>query len=276
MIKIACVQANVAYGDPAANADAAIAKLHELAADGTRLAVFPEAYLTGYCVDSHEEAERISIAVHHDSIQRLRRACDTLAILAVVGFAESEGRLLYNSAVLLEPEVEPRVYRKSHLPELGLDKHVLPGRELPVYDTAIGRIGVLICFDLRIPEATRVLALAGAELVVLPTNWPEGAEVSAEHVCIARCSENRIFMATCNRTGEENGFRFIGRSKVVDVTGKVIAAAGAGEETIVAELDLAQARIKRNVNIPGKYETAVFASRRPELYHSITEPQAWQ
>jgi predicted amidohydrolase len=88
-------------------------------------------------------------------------------------------------------------------------------------------------------------------------------------VAIARAVENRIFVATCNRTGTENGFRFIGRSKIIHVTGRVLAAAGDGEETIVADLDLAEARQKRNVIIPGKYEVDVVGCRRSELYGSL-------
>ncbi len=271
-MKIACVQANVTYGDPASNAAAAIAKLEALAIDGVDLAVFPEAFITGYCVDSAAEARRI--AIDRSELEPIQQATDRLGIVVIIGFAERAGEHVTNSAALIEPHREVRIYRKSHLPELGLDKFVRPGDELPVFDTALGRIGILICFDLRIPEASRVLALTGAELIALPTNWPEGAETSAEHVAIARAAENRVFVATCNRVGLENGFRFIGRSKIVHPSGKVVAAAGTDEAVIVAEIDLSEARVKRNVMIPGLYETTVFASRRPELYEAITEPTA--
>jgi predicted amidohydrolase len=154
---------------------------------------------------------------------------------------------------------------------LGLDRFVKAGAEIPLFETRLGRIGILICYDLRPPEATRVLALAGADVLVLPTNWPEGAETSAEHVSISRAAENRIFVATCNRVGEENGFRFIGRSKIIHPTGRVLAAADGVEETLVADLDLREARQKRTVNIPGKYEIDVMGSRRPELYGGLNK-----
>jgi predicted amidohydrolase len=266
-MRIACVQSNVVYGNPAANTATAIAKLEQLKAQSVDLALFPEAFLTGYCVECADDARAIAISACE--LMDIREACDRLGILAIVGFAEREGDLVYNSAALFEPGVAPRIYRKSHLPELGLDKFVEAGDTLPVFDTALGRIGVLICFDLRVPEASRVLTLKGAELIALPTNWPEGAETSAEHVAIARAAENRVFMATCNRVGEENGFRFIGKSKIVSPSGQVVAAAGSGEEVIFANLDLAEARNKRNVMIPGKYETAVIDCRRPELYEEL-------
>jgi 5-aminopentanamidase len=266
-MRIACVQSNVVFGDVSANVANAIQRLEQLAEEGVDLAVFPEAYLTGYCVESFADADRIATGA--ESLIPLREACDRLSITTIVGFAEREGGSVYNSAALIEPGSEPRIYRKTHLPELGLDKFVQAGDELPVFDTKLGKIGVLVCFDLRFPEPSRVLTLRGAELIVLPTNWPEGAETSAEHVAIARAAENRVFVATCNRVGEENGFRFIGRSKIVGANGKVIAEAGTGEEIITADIDLAEARVKRNVMIPGKYETEVIASRRPELYHDI-------
>jgi 5-aminopentanamidase len=107
---------------------------------------------------------------------------------------------------------------------------------------------------------------------VLPTNWPEGAEVSAEHISIARAAENRVFLATCDRVGSENGFNFIGRSKIIHPSGRVLAAAGVDEETLIADVDLSEARQKRTVGIPGKYETEAFQSRRPDLYGTIVEP----
>lgn len=263
-MRIACVQSNVAFGDAAANVARAILQLEALHGQGVDLVVFPEAFLTGYCVGSLASAR--AIAIDRSDVQPLVAACDRLGIGVVVGFAERAEEGVYNTAALIEPGCAPRYYRKTHLPWLGMDRFVTPGDALPIFDTAYGKIGILICFDLRVPEAARSLALAGAELLVLPTNWPEGAETSAEHVSIARAAENRVFVAACNRVGEEHGFRFIGHSKIIGPSGRVLASAGEGEEVIVADIDPAEARIKRNVMIPGEYETAVFDCRRPELY----------
>ena len=268
-MRIACAQSNVLFGDSEGNAKAAIAKLRGLKADSVDFVVFPEAYLTGYCVSTEDQAKGIAISKDSPALQALETACNELDILAVVGFAELDGETVFNTAVLFEPGKAPRYYRKTHLPFLGLDKFVCAGEELPIFETRLGRIGILICFDLRPPEATRVLALAGADILILPTNWPVGAETSAEHIAIARAAENRIYVATCNRVGEENGFTFIGRSKIVGVGGQVLSAAGGEEETIVATVDLELARQKRTVNIPGLYETEVFASRNPNLYSPI-------
>ncbi|CAN5367942.1 carbon-nitrogen hydrolase family protein [soil metagenome] len=270
-MKIAAVQAHVSFNDPVANSKFAIETISELASQGVNFIVFPEAFLTGYCVDSSEEAHKISINRDHPAITDIEVACSRHDVLAVVGFAERDKHSVKNTAVLFEPGVENRFYSKAHLPLLGLDRFVEAGTELPIFETRYGSIGILICFDLRPPEATRTLALKGARLIVLPTNWPVGAEVSAETICIARAAENRIFLVTCDRVGEENGFTFIGKSKIIAPTGKVFSSAEDQATILIAEIDLLEAEQKTIINIPGKYETEVFASRKPHLYSVITE-----
>lgn len=271
-VRIACCQLNVAFGDPVANAGLVVAHLVDLARRGVQLAVFPECFLTGYCVPSLEAAHGIAIPADHAALREIRTAVQETGCLAVVGFAElcPDGKVA-NAAALVEPGKPVRIYRKTHLPFLGLDRFVEPGQELEVFETAIGRIGILICYDQRPPEPARVLALRGADLIVLPTNWPVGAETSATIVAPTRAAENRVFYAACNRTGTEHGFDFIGHSGIYDVVGKTLAKAGVEEAVLIADLDFAEARNKRTVNIPGEYEMAIFDSRRPELYGTLVD-----
>ena len=276
-MKLACVQAPVVFNDPTANANYAVKMLQKLASQGVDLAVFPEAFLTGYVISDASTAAEISISADHPSILHIGSVCDELGIHAVVGFAANSNESgdlplgLSNAVVLFQPNRPREYYAKTHLPELGLDKFVRPGNRLPVFDTALGRIGILICYDMRPPEATRSLVLNRADIILLPTNWPNGAQVSAEHVTIARAAENRVFFASCNRVGHENGFDFIGLSKIIHPTGKVLSAAGDREEVLMAELDFVESRQKRTVTIPGKYEIDVIGCRRPELYESLTD-----
>jgi predicted amidohydrolase len=268
-MKVASAQSDVFFGDPEANALAAAKEIGRLAGEGVELAVFPECFLTGYCVDSAAGAREIAIPRSHQALQAMKVASDHLGIAVAFGFAEAEGDGVYNTAALFVPGETPYFYRKTHLPELGLDKFVTAGDELALFDTRLGKIGILICFDQRFPEPCRVLSLAGADLILIPTNWPDGAQVSADFISIARAAENKVWMVTTNRVGTENGFTFIGRSKIIAPNGTIVAAAGSEAETLVAEIDLAQARQKRNVTIPGKYETEVFAARRPALYEEL-------
>lgn len=277
-LQIACVQTDVAFGDPTENAARAISHLERFAGERPLLVVFPEAYLTGYVVDSLEAAREIAIDLSPDSpyVRDLRRACQSLGVFAVVGaIGRDEGRVL-NSALLFCPSGEVHRYDKTHLPFLGVDRFVTPGGALPVFETSIGRVGVLICYDLRVPEAARELALNGADLIVLPTNWPEGAEMTPTHVAPARALENRVFVATCNRVGTEGGVRFIGQSGIYDVMGGTIVTAGDGPETITTEVDLALARQKRSVIRPGEYELDVMGSRRPELYGTSAREYSYE
>jgi len=267
--RLACVQEDVVFCDPERNAARAIAHLARLAEDGVQIAVFPEAFLTGYCFSSASEVCAISAS---DAVfGGIQDAVDRLGMVAVIGFAEQDGSEIFNSAAILECGAAARVFRKLHLPCMGLDRFVSPGSSLEVFETRFGRLGVLICYDMRPPEATRSLALQGAEIVILPTNWPVGAETSADHICIARAAENKVFFAACNRAGRENGFEFIGRSKIISPTGWVFASLGSEAGSIVADLDLELARQKRTVLVPDEYEIDIIGCRRPELYGRLVE-----
>src|SRR5579859_3739083 len=151
-MRLACVQSNVAFGDPAANAEKAIRALETLKAQGVDLAVFPEAYLTGYCVDSRKQAWDIAVGRDDPSVLKVQEVATRLDMSTVFGFAERKGENLYNTVAFAEPGQPVRFYQKTHLPDLGYDKFVNPGCEIPVFETRFGRVGLLICFDLRPPE----------------------------------------------------------------------------------------------------------------------------
>ena len=130
-----------------------------------------------------------------------------------------------------------------------------------------------ICYDGAFPETGRVLALLGADLLVLPTNWPTHSECAAEHMMACRAMENVVYAMAVNRVGEERGFRFIGRSSIVGTGGERLAFAGPdGEEILYAEIDPARARRKRLVRVPGKHEIDRIADRRPGFYAPLVEP----
>ena len=270
MARIACCQLDVVKADFEANKRRFVEVLGELQTQGVELAIFPECFLTGYAFNSHEEAH--SAAITRSQAAELQSAVDETGILAIVGFAEKFDGDMANSAVLLEPETTPRFFRKVHLPHIGLDRFVTGGDELPVFETRLGRIGILICFDQRHPEGARTLVLKGADLICLPTNWPEGAEMSAHYIAPARAAENRVCYATCNRAGSEGGFNFIGASALYEVSGKCVAKAEIGSTILIGELDLMSSRNKRTVVKPGEYEWTMDESRRPELYGALVEP----
>jgi len=192
----------------------------------------------------------------------------------VFGMIELDGDDIFNTAVLVGPHGIVGSYRKVHLPWLGVDRFTTPGdRPFRVFDAGGVRVGLLICYDAGFPEAARALALSGADIVVLPTNWPPGAEQLAEHTINTRAMENSIYFLAANRVGIERGFDFIGMSRICDPVGKTMASADHRDECVLrASIDPKQARQKRITRVPGEHIIDRFADRRPEMYGRVCEP----
>jgi predicted amidohydrolase len=269
-MRVAVAQIEPKLGAAESNLDLCLGRLEEAAAAGASLLVLPECSSSGYVFESPEEALAHAQEVPGPFTEPLADACGRLGIVCVAGMLEREGDLLRNTAVVVGPDGLLGRYRKTHLPYLGVDRFVTPGEELEVVDTPVGRIGMEICYDLRFPELSRALALAGAEILVLPTNWPVQARANADVLTRARAYENRVFLLVANRVGRERDAEFCGWSQICDVRGERLAEAGPREETLlVAEIDVAEAREKDIVPAPGSYEMALFGHRRPELYGSL-------
>ncbi len=273
-IKIAGVQMDVTIGEPEKNLQRMITTVEETAQKGARLTVFPECALTGYCFDSIDEARPFAEPIPGPSTARMAEVCGRLNVYAVFGMLEADGERLFNACVLVGPDGVVGTYRKIHLPFLGIDRFTTPGdRPFSVENMGDVRVGMNICYDGSFPESSRVMALAGADLIVLPTNWPPGAECTADFVINARAMENCVYYMAVNRVGTERGFRFIGRSKICDTDGNTLADAPHEDETILyADIDVARARRKHLVRVPNKHEIDRFADRRPEMYGMITAP----
>ncbi len=270
--RIAAAQIDVTLGQIDQNLQKMADYLGRAAEGGVDLVVFPECALTGYCFESLEEALPYGEAIPGPSTARMAEECRTYSCYAVFGMLEREGDRLYNACVLVGPEGVVGTYRKVHLPYLGVDRFTTPGdRPFAVHQAGPARIGMHICYDGAFPEAARVMALEGADIVVLPTNWPPGAENTAAYVSNTRALENHIYFMAVDRVGKERGFRFIGSSKICDPTGKTLAEGGGEEEVVLkATVDVEYARNKRIVRVPGKHIIHRFHDRRPELYGEVT------
>jgi predicted amidohydrolase len=268
--RVAAVQMDPKLGDRAANRGAMLAHLEAAASQGAHLVVFPECALSGYVYGSAAEASPAAETVPGETSEAFATACRRLNLYAIVGLLEREGETLYNSAFVVGPEGLIACYRKCHLPVLGIDRYVGKGDALPIIELPFARIGILICYDVRFPEAARSLALRGADALIVPTNWPEGAESSPEFLTRARAWENRVYVVACNRVGVEQGTRFIGRSQIVAPDGTFLAQAdGASETCLIADVDPALARQKRVIIRPGEFELDPVGGRRPDLYGNL-------
>ncbi len=269
--KLAIVQMDPKICDRARNRATLLAGMDEAAAAGAKLIVFPECAVSGYVFESAADAMPAAETVPGETTEAVVEACRKHGLYAIVGLIERQGDTLYNSAFVAGPEALVANYRKCHLPVLGIDRYVGQGQELPIIALPFARLGILICYDVRFPEAARSLALRGADVIVVPTNWPEGAESAPEFLTRARAWENRVYIAACNRVGEERGTRFIGRSQIVAPDGVILAQAdGVSETMLTAEVDPAFARRKKLVIKPGEFELDPVGGRRPELYGDLT------
>lgn len=273
-MRVAVAQIEPKLGEVERNLETCLSRLEQASAQGAQLLVLPECAIPGYMFASAEEALPFAEEIPGPSTEALQQACRRLGAHVVCGMLERDGDALRNSAVLVGPGGLIGTYRKTHLPFLGVDRFVVAGDELPVYDTPLGRIGIEICYDLRFPEVTRTLALRGADLIAHPTNFPLAARPQTEFFTRARAAENRVYLLTSNRVGKETWAEFCGWSQIVDPYGTRLAEAGVDDETLlVAEIDLERARDKDYV-IAGEYELYLFGDRRPGVYGALVEPSS--
>lgn len=272
-MKVAAVQMDVKILEKDRNLAKILENLEVAARAGAQLVVFPECALTGYCFTSIDEARPVAETVPGPATEKIAALTKIFDCTVIVGLLERDGNRIYNAAAVIGPEGILGTHRKIHLLCLGIDRFDVPGdKPFPVFDTPQGKIGINICFDCSFPESGRVLKLKGAQVLAIPTNWPVGSDT--QYTPPARAIENHIHVIAADRVGEERGFRFAGRSKIIDFMGKVLAEAGETEETILyAEIDVAAADDNRVVRIPGEWELDRIAARRPEMYGPIIEGQ---
>lgn len=239
---------------------------------GADLVLFPEAALTGYCTGSPGETLAIGEPLGGEYVKKLRALSAELDMDIAFGMIENAGDKSFNTLVLAEPDGNFGYYHKLHLPYLGADRFVERGDTMKVMDTRFGKIGLMICYDVRFPETARVLALSGARLILHPSYMSTGTpERNPDVLTKARALENRVFLLYCNTVGDEGGFTFFGRSQIIDTSGYVIKEAGGEEQIISAPLDLSVAEIKKTVSKPGEAEISIFEDRLPDMYGKITE-----
>lgn len=235
--------------------------------------VFPELCTTGYFFLSREETARAAEPIDGETVRVFRRIAQQKNALFIAGFAESDGDALYNSCVLVQPE-ENRVhtYRKSHLfykERFCFD----PGNTgfFAVHDaTRDIRIGLMICYDWRFPEVSRVLALHGADIIVCPSNLVTDAW---RLVMPARAIENKVYVAVANRAGTESRgeeeLLFKGNSAIYAYNGTEMAKASATDNEVLYAEITPQATRDKSFNPFND----VLRDRRADLYSIITQTQ---
>ena len=277
-MRIAAVQMDVTMADIAGNLLRMITKTRETRAAGAELTIFPECALTGYCFDSIDEARPYAESIPGPSVDKMVALCAELGGFVVFGLLEKEGARVFNALALVGPQGLIGSYRKIHLPRLGVDMYTDFGdRPFAVHEINGLRIGMNICYDGGFPESGRCLALLGADLIVLPTNWPPGAEAAADYAINTRAMENTVYYAAADRVGVERGVPFIGKSKICDPLGKTLGYADhTHEEILYADIDVSRSRNKHLIRKAGVNEVNRIADRHPEMYSKLVETHSLQ
>ena len=273
-VRVACQQLPVEVGQLERNRALTREAVREAVSAGARLVVLPELSNSGYVFESADEARACAEPADGATLRGWSEEAGQGDAVVVGGFCElGEDGLLYNSAAVVDGGGVVAVYRKLHL----WDREQLvfeAGRDCaPVLDTRVGRLGVGVCYDLNFPEVARGLALAGADIVVLPANFPghprpEGERPIEVTLAMATAHLNHVFVAVCDRCGDERGVEWVGGSVVCDEWGWILSGPpkDGGPGMVIADCDFALAR-----NKAWNERNDVFGDRRPELYR-LDEP----
>jgi 5-aminopentanamidase len=269
LVRVAACQVSLRVGEIARNRATALEAIFSAAAAGASVIILPELTPSGYVFESPAEARAVAEPAGGPTVTEWAAAAARHGVVIVGGFAElgADG-LVYNSAALVDPGGLRAVYRKAHLWHAESDFFAPGAAPPPVVGTAFGRIAMMICYDVEFPELVRRAALAGADLLAVPTNWPAEPVPPGERPNVVlnvqgAAFANRMFIAAACRVGAERGVSWVGGSIVAGPDGYPVAgpAGPADPELIIADCDLARARDKATSprNNP-------LADRRPALY----------
>lgn len=255
-IKAAAVQFTISLGKIEPNLDQVRRSLAALAADGIQLAVLPEMWGTGF---AYKDLNRLA-ARTGELVAELTTLSAQYGMVIVGSLPEPHEDKVYNTAYLLDSGKLLGKYRKIHLFSLMQeDRSFDGGNAWLVTDTSVGRIGVFICYDLRFPELARRLAVEGAEILVVPGEWPKPRQEHWRTLLRARAIENQLFVIAANCCGLVGKLDFFGMSMIIDPKGELLAEAGYAPENISAVLDFTAMEDWRQ-QIP------CFKDRKPEYY----------
>jgi predicted amidohydrolase len=258
---LSAAQAQSVLYDPEQNltkAEDIISKASDREVNGI---IFPELFLTGYT--TKKRVAEFAIPLNHKWIVKLENLAAKYRMMIVCGFPEasSTGQIFDSACIIDADGKQLGTYRKTHLFK---DEAMVfsPGQEYKVFNTSLGKIGIMICYDLEFPEVARLLAILGAELVAVPTAnmYPYNKHQSI--YLRSRAMENGIFIGCANTTGSDSTYQYCGGSAIVSPAGKVLAFAELEEDMIMSQVDLKEVP-------PVDDNLQYLKHRRPDLYQSL-------
>jgi len=234
------------------------------------LVAFPELALTGYVVmdRAYELAENVPNGPSVRQIEEIAKKENIHIILGMIEKSAKASAVLHNTAVLVGPKGFVGKYQKIYLPTHSVfeeKRYFRPGYQTPVFETEIGKLGIIICYDIYFPEVTRVLSLKGARLIVCISASPSVRRGFFETLTAARAIENTVFVAFVNLAGIEDGLQFWGGSRIIAPSGSLISQAKYDEDDfIVAKINYSElARVQAWV--------PTLRDLRPEIFDTLRE-----
>jgi len=268
-IKIALAQISCKRGDKAENIKKIESRVTRAKRQGADLVIFPELSLTGYTVRDqiYELAE--TIPGHSTTVlEKIAKETGIYIVFGMPELSEKTQATVYNAAVLVGPDGFVGKYRKMYLPTHSVfeeKRYFRPGYQTAVFDTELGKIGLIICYDIFFPEVSRLARLKGAQLIVCISASPATRRTFFETLTAARAIENTAFLAYVNLVGIEDGLQFWGGSRLVGPNGKTLVQAKYDEEDLViGEINYADIR-------PTETFVPILKDLRPELFDKLKE-----
>ena len=255
-IQAAAIQFNVKQGDVDANLAYVREALARVAAQGANLAVLPEMWSSGF---SYKNLNELALRTQ-GIVDELLELSGRYKLVIIGSMPEPNGDKVFNALYVIDNGTLAGVYRKMHLFSLlGEERAFSGGDSWLCAETSLGKVGVLICYDLRFPELARRLAVEGAQVICIPAQWPKPRQEHWRTLLRARAMENQLFIVACNACGIIGKLDFFGMSMIIDAKGEVLGEAGEGEGEIIASLDM-QVMTDWRAQIP------CFNDRKPECY----------
>ena len=284
-VTLALIQAK-ADSDPATNLQATLAKVEQAAANGANIVCTQELFATEYfCQSEHHDNFRLAETIPGDTTEAFQSLAKRCGIVIIVSLFEKRSAGVYhNSAAVIDADGSLLgIYRKMHIPDDPLynEKFYFTPGDLGfrAWDTRFGKIGVLICWDQWYPEAARLTAMQGAELLFYPTaigwhpsekeKYGEQQRDAWETIQRSHAVANGCFVASVNRVGHEtpiggDGIEFWGGSFVAGTSGEILSQAGLDESVLLLEVDLGTADVTRT-------HWPFLRDRRIDAYSGITK-----
>jgi predicted amidohydrolase len=268
-IKIALAQISCKQGNKAENIKKIENQVTKAKQQGAELVILPELSLTGYTMRDriYELAETIP-GHSTTAFEKLAKKTGSYIVFGMPELSEKTQATVYNAAVLVGPDGFIGKYRKMCLPTHSVfeeKRYFRPGNQTTVFETELGKIGLIICYDIFFPEVSRLTRLKGAQLIVCISASPATRRTFFETLTVARAIENTAFLAYVNLVGIEDGLQFWGGSRLVGPNGKTFVQAKYDEEDLVVD-EISYADIR-----PTETFVPILKDLRPELFDKLKE-----